>query len=134
MIGIIHRRKGSQPCVSVRVAGPLPKPLVAYAQTPASTAVTAALDGTDRELFAPKPFRRRGRDEHVDVRAAVLLPGVVVALAEPSGARLADAARHLARRGVEYQRTTLGNEDVHPELRSNGGHPLAQQPRSRGRR
>ena len=132
MIGIMRRRQVGQPCVSVRLAGSFPKPLVAYAQAPAGTAVTAARDGTDREFLAPESDRGRGRDEHFDVRPAFLLPARSSGPCRALGCAVGGRTRHPAGRGVEYQRPTLGNEDVHAELRSDGGHQLAQQPRSRG--
>jgi hypothetical protein len=76
-------------------------------------------------------MRVRGhrRDELGDVWAAFLLPRVVVASTELAGPWLADTARHPARCGIEDQRTTLGDQDVDPELGANGGHQLGQQPR-----
>ncbi len=132
--GVVHRGKAAQPCRAVRLAGPFPEPVVAHAQTPAGAAVTAARHDADRKLLAPEPFRGRRRGERLDVGSAFLLPLVVVALAKPTGARLADAARHRARHGVEHQRPTLGDQDVRPELGADGAHERAQQPRRRARR
>jgi hypothetical protein len=133
VVGIMHRGKTSQPCRAVRLAGPFPKPVVANTQTPSGATVTAAGNDADGELLAPEPLRGRRAGKRLDARASFLPPLVVVALAEPPSARLADASRHPAGRGVEHQRAALRDQDVHPELGADGGHQFAQQPRRRRR-
>lgn len=134
MAGILHRGEAGQPGRAIRLASPLPEPVVANTQPPAGPAVTAALYDADGEILAPEPLRGRRRGEHVDVGAPLVLPLVVVAFAEPPSARLTDTARHPAGRGIEHQRAALGDEDVHPELWTDCGHELTQQPRRRSLR
>ena len=70
VIGIMNGGEAGQPCRAVRLAGALPEPLVAHAQTPPGPAVAASRHDADRELFAAQSLRGRRRGERVDVGAA----------------------------------------------------------------
>lgn len=134
VIGIVDRVEAGQPCRAIRFSRPFPESVVPDAQPSAGATVAASGRDADGEFPASESLRRGGCGEPLNVGAAFVLPLVVVALAEPAGARLSDAARHPARRGVEHQRAAFGDEDVDPELRADRGHQLAQQSRCRHRR
>src|SRR2546429_5488581 len=94
MAGVVDGFQAGQPGFPLRLPGAFPEPLVADAQTFADAAEPAAGHHADGQLLAPQALRGRGRGESVQVRAALCDPGVVVALAQASGARLSDTAGH----------------------------------------
>src|SRR6266496_3803884 len=125
----VHRRERGQPPVQVGTACLLPGPAVPGAQAVTAAAVAAARHAAGLQRGMPAHHRAGGRDERLEVGAALAAPAVVVADAQPAAAADPWAVGNAAGWPAEHQVVGVDVDDLGAELRSDGGDQLLQQSR-----